>query len=302
MYIVAKEKKRKRERRESAQNPGGIKNRRLSTYIHIHNIQTTPLSLSLSLPPSLSLSPSLALQPSSSPSNGKTHPHLHDRTALLLTHAQHLRQVLLHLGLDLRVRVLLLLLLLSTTALILLLAPATLLIAHLRIRIAPLITSSPPLLLLLPTILPMLLPIPRPPAITLMVPPSMLRLEVVRHDGRPALKVDVDAARVLLRRVLQAELLADLLDFRFDLLDVAGRVVAFADDAVGNAPGEKRAGDWSAWVFFVWFGFLFSRSSFLARGGEGGRGKQWDFCANVIQAVDTSQLPSNQPPPPLLLL
>lgn len=47
-----------------------------------------------------------------------------------------------------------------------------------------------------------------------------------------ALEVDVDAARVVLGRVVQAQLAADLLDAGLDLLDVARAVVALADDDV----------------------------------------------------------------------
>lgn len=50
--------------------------------------------------------------------------------------------------------------------------------------------------------------------------------------GFPALEVDVYPARVLLRVVLQPQLAAELLDLGLDLLHVAGRVVALADDGV----------------------------------------------------------------------
>lgn len=53
-----------------------------------------------------------------------------------------------------------------------------------------------------------------------------------RRIGTAALEVDVHAAGVLLGRVLEAELPADLLDAGLDLLDVVGRVVALADDDV----------------------------------------------------------------------
>jgi hypothetical protein len=53
-----------------------------------------------------------------------------------------------------------------------------------------------------------------------------------RRRGAAALEVDVDAAGVLLGRVLEAELLADALDAGLDLLDVVGRVVALADNDV----------------------------------------------------------------------
>lgn len=53
-----------------------------------------------------------------------------------------------------------------------------------------------------------------------------------RHRRIPALEVDVDAARVLLGRVLEPHLAADGLDPRLQLLHVARRVVPLADDGV----------------------------------------------------------------------
>lgn len=110
---------------------------------------------------------------------------LHDSAALLLTHPQHLRQILLHLGFYLCVRILLLLLLRPSTT--------TLLVVHLRIRIAPLIS-----LLLLVSVT------PAPIAVPLVIPAPVLRRQMLRHDGRSPLQVDVHTARVRLRRVLQA--------------------------------------------------------------------------------------------------
>jgi hypothetical protein len=52
-----------------------------------------------------------------------------------------------------------------------------------------------------------------------------------RHDRWPALEVDVHAAGVGFRYILQAELLADLLDAGLDLLDMVDGVVALADDS-----------------------------------------------------------------------
>jgi hypothetical protein len=51
------------------------------------------------------------------------------------------------------------------------------------------------------------------------------------HDRWPALEVDVHAAGVGFRYVLQAEFLADLLDAGLDLLDMVDGVVALADDS-----------------------------------------------------------------------
>jgi hypothetical protein len=52
-----------------------------------------------------------------------------------------------------------------------------------------------------------------------------------RHDRWPALEVDVHAAGIGFRDVLQAEFLADLLDAGLDLLNVVDGVVALADDS-----------------------------------------------------------------------
>lgn len=137
--------------------------------------------------------------------------HLHNSTTLLLTHPQHLGQILLHLSLDLRIRILLLPSTTTTTLILLLLLP-TLLIIHLRICIPSLI----PLLLVL------LLPI------TLMIPTSMLRLQMLRHDRRPPRQINIHPPRILLRRILQPQLLTNLLDLRFDFLDMIRRMVPLA--------------------------------------------------------------------------
>jgi hypothetical protein len=56
---------------------------------------------------------------------------------------------------------------------------------------------------------------------------------VVGHDRLATGQVDVDTAGIVLGGIIQAEFLADLFDARLDLLDMAGRVVAFTDDAGG---------------------------------------------------------------------
>jgi hypothetical protein len=53
---------------------------------------------------------------------------------------------------------------------------------------------------------------------------------VGRHNGRAAGQVHVDPTGVFLGGILQTKFLADLFDARLDLLDVAGGVVAPADD------------------------------------------------------------------------
>lgn len=50
------------------------------------------------------------------------------------------------------------------------------------------------------------------------------------HDGLAAGQVDVHPAGVLLSGILETQFAADLLNARLDLLDVACRVVALADD------------------------------------------------------------------------
>ncbi len=53
-----------------------------------------------------------------------------------------------------------------------------------------------------------------------------------RHLRRPTLQMDIHPPRIRFSRVLQPELLTELFDFGLDVLDVLGRVVAFAYDAV----------------------------------------------------------------------
>ena len=67
---------------------------------------------------------------------------------------------------------------------------------------------------------------------------SMVRLIVLlgltivrRRDGGSTSEVDIDSTFVVLGMVLEALLLADLLDTRLDLLDVIDRVIALADNA-----------------------------------------------------------------------
>lgn len=55
---------------------------------------------------------------------------------------------------------------------------------------------------------------------------------VLRGDSVAALEVDVDAAGVLLGTKLESQLAAQLLDLGLDLLDVARRVMALADDGM----------------------------------------------------------------------
>ena len=64
------------------------------------------------------------------------------------------------------------------------------------------------------------------------IAPAGLRRQRGRARDVTALEVHIDTALVLLRRVLQPQLPADLLDTGFDLLDVVGRVVTSADDDV----------------------------------------------------------------------
>lgn len=54
------------------------------------------------------------------------------------------------------------------------------------------------------------------------------------HHGLTAGQIHVDPAGVLLGGVLQPEFPADLFDARLDLLNVAGGMVAPADDSGGS--------------------------------------------------------------------
>lgn len=58
----------------------------------------------------------------------------------------------------------------------------------------------------------------------------LLVLRVVRHNSLTTSQVHVDATRVLLNNMLQAQLITDFLDTGLDLLDVAYRVVTLAND------------------------------------------------------------------------
>ena len=60
----------------------------------------------------------------------------------------------------------------------------------------------------------------------------LLGLTIVRRrDGSSTSEVDIDSTFVVLGMVLEALLLADLLDTRLDLLDVIDRVIALSDNA-----------------------------------------------------------------------
>ena len=97
---------------------------------------------------------------------------------------------------------------------------------------------------------------------------SMMRLVVLlgltissRRDGCSTSEVDVDSAFIVLGVVLEALLLADLLDARLDLLDVVDRVVALADNAAPNVRDIKqqqtrRATYTCRWFWPVLFAYL----------------------------------------------
>lgn len=59
---------------------------------------------------------------------------------------------------------------------------------------------------------------------------SLVR-RIGRHHRLAAGKVNVDPAGVFLRGILQTQFAADSLDARLDLLDMAGGVIALADDS-----------------------------------------------------------------------
>jgi len=63
----------------------------------------------------------------------------------------------------------------------------------------------------------------------------LLRLTIVRRrNSSSTSEVDVDSTFVVLGMVLEALLLADLLNTRLDLLDMVDRVIALADNAASN--------------------------------------------------------------------
>lgn len=84
---------------------------------------------------------------------------------------------------------------------------------------------------------------------------AVVLLEVVGHIGWPARKIDINAASVGLGGELEAQFAADLLDARFDFLDVVRGVVSFTYDAVFFIP-ERGWISGNARVFF--FSFFFS--------------------------------------------
>lgn len=59
----------------------------------------------------------------------------------------------------------------------------------------------------------------------------LLVLWVFRHNSLTTSQVHVDATRVLLNSMLQAQLITDFLDTGLDLLDMACRVVTLTNDA-----------------------------------------------------------------------
>lgn len=66
--------------------------------------------------------------------------------------------------------------------------------------------------------------------LVLLVLSAVGSLVVRGHNSLATGQVDVDTASVILGRILQTEFLANLLDARLDLLDMANRVVALSDN------------------------------------------------------------------------
>lgn len=60
------------------------------------------------------------------------------------------------------------------------------------------------------------------------------------HDSLTTGEIDVNPTSVILGGIFQAEFAANLLDARLDLLDVAGGVVALADDAGDRSAGQHH--------------------------------------------------------------
>lgn len=77
----------------------------------------------------------------------------------------------------------------------------------------------------------------------------LLRLTIVRRRNRSSTgEVNVDSTFVVLGMVLEALLLADLLNTRLDLLDVVDRVIALADNAASSireGPITANSNDYS---------------------------------------------------------
>ena len=59
---------------------------------------------------------------------------------------------------------------------------------------------------------------------------SMILLRRRRHIRWSARQIDIDSPFIRLRQILQPQLLTDLLNSRFNLLDMTRTVVPFADD------------------------------------------------------------------------
>lgn len=91
----------------------------------------------------------------------------------------------------------------------------------------------PTVLLTAPSLAAMLLPAMLLPAVLSWISSATI-LRMLRRRRHlvhgAALQIDIDPALILLGLVLEAEFAADLLDARFDFLDVVARVVALADD------------------------------------------------------------------------
>lgn len=70
----------------------------------------------------------------------------------------------------------------------------------------------------------------------------LLRLTIIlRRDGSSTGEVNVDSTFVVLGMVLEALLLADLLNTRLDLLDVVDRVIALADNAASRQENSDHS-------------------------------------------------------------
>ena len=78
------------------------------------------------------------------------------------------------------------------------------------------------------------------------------------HNGFTTRQVDIDTTGVLLGRVLQTQLAANLLDTRLDFLDVTGRVVTLADDSRVEVDNVSRSFFSLLWFFFLFSPCLFS--------------------------------------------
>lgn len=143
---------------------------------------------------------------------------LHDCTTVLFEKANNLGKVFLDLLFVVHLLCALLLLLLVALLVALLLRRISLLLLLVSKRVGSLVLGLPMMRLIV-----------------------LLGLTIAsRRDSCSTSKIDVDSAFIMLGVVLEALLLADLLDARLDLLNVVDRVIALADNAAADIRDIER--------------------------------------------------------------